>query len=283
MFSNYATARPDSVGKSRGEIGGIKFPKSLTGVPLSPEVNYFFQSEWEYLYNGNENASNNLSAVSRLIFIVRLICNYISVFSVREVTTVVNSIRTAFAWNPTLALLLGELARAAFVAAESAVDVASLRSGYKVPLIKSARAGEWICSPGGITKALTDLSADTVSARDRSNDKGLSYSNYLTFFFMSKAVVSSDPAAELAKRTANLIEWNMINYKNGIFSDEGKMAGAISGGFKLEDMKTDFSLTTTADMRMLFLSMVFAQDFSNSRGIGIPSAMPVSVTDYRGY
>ena len=118
VFSNYITARPDSTGKKRGELSGINFPKSITGVVLSPEVNYFFQSEWEYLYNGSDNAAKNLSAVSRLIFIVRLICNYITVFSVREVTMIVTSIKTAFAWCPPMAIVLGELARAAFVAAE---------------------------------------------------------------------------------------------------------------------------------------------------------------------
>ena len=285
VFSCYTTARPDSNGKTRSETAGITFPKSMTGVPLSPEVNYFFQSELEYLYNGSDNAGNNLSAVSRLIFIVRLICNYITVFSVSEVTMVVSSIRTAFALNPPLALLLGELARAAFVAAESAIDVATLRAGHKIPLIKSGKSGEWVCSPSGVTKALADIAADSVTAGSSSNDKGLSYANYITFFFITKALTGPGAVSELTHRTANLIEWNVINYKNGINSDEGKMAGALSDGnrFKLIDMKTDFSLTTTVDMRMLFLSMIFARNFSDTRGIGMPSTMPVAVTDYRGY
>jgi hypothetical protein len=285
VFSNYATARPEITGKKKSELQGIGFPKSITGIPLSPEVNYFFQSEWEYLYNGDKNASKNLSAVSRLIYIVRLICNYITVYSVNEVTTIVTAIRTAFAWNPPLSLLLGELARAAFVAAESAIDVATLRAGYKVPLIKSGRSGEWICSSSGVAKALAEISAEVVSEKNNSKNEGLSYSNYLLFFFISKAVVSSNAVTELAVRTGNLIEWNVINYKKGVFSDEGKMEEALSeeNRFKLEDMKTDFFLTTTVEMRMLFLSMVFAQNFSNSRGIGMPSTMPVTVTDYRGY
>ena len=285
VFSNYTTARPDSTGKSRNELSGVSFPKSITDVPLSPEVNYFFQSEWEYLYNGSENAGTNLSAVSRLIFIVRLICNYITVFSVSEVTMIITSVRAAFSWNPPLALLLGELARAAFVAAESATDVATLRAGYKVQLIKSGKSGEWKCSPGGVVKALADIAGDTVVESNETNGKGLTYSNYLIFFFIAKAVTGSGAAAELAKRTADLIEWNVVNYQNSIYSDEGKMAGALPAGnrFKLEDMKTDFSLTTTVDMRMLFLSMIFAQNFSDSRGIGMPSTMPVTVTDHRGY
>jgi len=285
VFSNYVTARPEATGKSREELSGISFPKSITGIPLSPKVNYFFQSEWEYLYNGSTNAANNLSAVSRLIFIVRLICNYITVFSVSEVTTIITGIRTAFAWNPPLSLLLGELARAAFVAAESAIDTATLRAGYKVPLIKSGKSGEWICSPGGVTKALADVATDMAVTDNEKNDKGLTYSNYLVFFFIAKGLFGSDASFNLAKRTADLIEWNVINYKSGSFSDEGKMAGALSEGkrFKLIDMKTDFSLTTTVDMRMLFLSMVFAQNFSDSRGIGMPSTIPFAVTDYRGY
>jgi len=286
-FSDYTTARPEITGKKRDDLSGVNFPKSMTGVPLSPEVNYFFQSELEYLYNGSENAAKNLSAVTRLIFIVRLICNYITVFSVREVTSVVTSIRSAFSWNPPLGLILGELARAAFVAAESAVDVSTLRAGNKVPLIKKGRSGEWVCSPRGVAKALKDIAADIASSSDETSKdtEGLSYSNYMTFFIVAKGLVSSATASELTSRTANLIEWNVINYKEGIYSDEEKMSGAMSNAdnFKLEDMKTDFSLKTTVDMQMLFLSMFFAQEFSDTRGIGMQTSMQVTVTDHRGY
>jgi len=285
VFSNYATLRPESNGKKWEEIDGTDVPKSITGVPLGPGVNYFFQSEWEYLYNGSENTAKNLSAVSRLIFIVRLICNYITVFSVKEVASVVSNIRTAFSWNPLLGFLLGELARAAFVAAESAIDVAILRAGYKVPLLKSVKAGEWICSPGSVSKALANAISATAADNKDSDKKGLTYSNYMVFFFIAKALTAPGEADELARRTANLIEWNVINYKSGIFCDEEKMNEALSNSnrFKLENMKTDFSLTTTVDMRMLFLSMIFAQNYSDSKGLGMPQTMPVRVTDHRGY
>ena len=293
VFSNYTTTKPDSVGKTRSDLSEINFPNSITGIPLSPEVNYFFQSEWEYLYNGNENASKNLSSVTRLIFLVRLICNYITVFSVNDVTRVVETIRAAFVWSPPLGLILGELARAAFVAAESTIDVATLRAGHSVPLIKSGKSGEWKCSLSGIKKLLADVASNNFGGGEKNetnekketDEKGLSYSNYLTFFFVGKALLGGDAATELAKHTANLIEWNVVNYTNGIFSDESKMEDALSetSRFKLIDMKTDFSLCTTVDMRMLFLSMVFAQDFSSSRGIGMQTTMPVTVTDHRGY
>jgi len=282
MFSNYTTARPEITGRKIDDIYDIGFPKSVCGIPISPEVNYFFQSEWEYLYNGNENANKNLSAVSRLIYLVRIICNYITVFTVTEVTLIITAIRAAFSWCPPAGIILGELARAAFVAAESAIDLATLRAGYRVPLIKSR--SEWICSPSGVARAMSNVLSDTVSTNESTNDSGLTYSNYLLFFFLTKGVTGS-AGDELAERTANLIEWNIINYRKAIFCDEDKMTDALSEAnrFRMEDMKTDFSITTTADMRMLFLSMIFAQNFSTSKGIGMPHTMPVTLTDHRGY
>jgi hypothetical protein len=299
-FSNYTTTRPESIGKTKDGLDEIDFPKSITGVPIRPKVNYFFQSEWEYLYSGHENAGKNLDAVTRLIFLVRLVCNYISVFGIKEVTAVVTKIQVAFAWNPPLALFLGELARAAFTAAETLVDVAALRTGHKVPLFKRPLANEWVCTPSGVKKAVSNIIAsesvdnnrykdDGGGAGEGKKERGLTYSSYMLYFFITKAIfyvgTEPDAATELAKRTGNLIEWNMVNYQNDINADEEKMAAALEehDRFRLVDMKTDFHLTTTVNMRMLFLSMLFAQNFSDGRGIGMPTTMPVTVTYYRGY
>jgi hypothetical protein len=289
-FSNYSTTKPGSIGKTRDELSGIDFLDSVTGVPISPRVNYFYQSEWEYLYHGSQNADENLRAVTKLLFIVRLICNYITVFSVSEVSLVVAGIEAAFAWCPPLGVVLGELARAAFVAAETLVDVASLRSGHKVPFLKSAVAGEWVCSPSGVVEAVGSAATSELSGdgeESGKNEKGLSYSNYLLLFFVAKSLFYSgmqkDAAAELALRTGDLIEWNVINYKGNVNADESKMAEALtdSGRFRLSDMNTDFMISTTANLRMLFLSMPFARNGVN--GVLPPSSLPISVTDYRGY
>ena len=288
MFSNYTTTRPESLGKTREDMSGIDYPKSVTGVPISPEVNYFFQSEWEYLYHGSQNAGENLSSVTKLLFIVRLVCNYIRVFSVSEVSTIVQSIQTAFGWCPVLGLVLGELARAAFVAAESLIDIAALRSGHKVPLFKNVSAGEWVCSPSGIINAVKNTVKDAATDGSGTKDeKGLTYSNYMLFFLLAKGVVyfgsEADAATEIAKRTGDLIEWNMINYINHINADEEKMVGAVAadGRFMLRNMNTGFEITTTANIRMLFLSMPLAQRGIN--GVVPPSVMPIEASDYRGY
>ena len=287
-FSNYATARPESIGKTKDELSGIELPKSVTGAPLSPKVNYFFQSEWEYLYHGSQNAGANLSSVTRLLFLVRLICNYITVFSVNEVTLIVNSIQVSFAWAPPLGIFLGELARAAFAAAEALIDVAALRSGHKVPFLKNPSAGEWVCSPSGVFTAISKATAGAaVGDAALKNEKGLTYSNYMLFFFLTKAIfyfgAEGSAAAELAKRTGDLIEWNMINYEKKVNADEEKMAEALTDEkrFKLQKMKTGFSLTSTANMHMLFLSLPFA--LRGISGVIPPETMPLSATDYRGY
>ena len=284
MFSNYTATKPESIGLTRENLNQITFTRSISGVPISPEVNYFFQSEWEYLYNGRENAGQNLSAITRLLFLTRLVSNYITVFSVAEVTTVVMNIKAAFAWNPPLAIILAELARAAFTAAETVVDVAALRSGHRVPLFKNAAAGQWVCTPNGLMSALNNVISGGTFQRDGfSNQGGLSYSNYMIFFFITKAVFSPDAAEELTKRTGDLIEWNIINYRSNANADEGRMASALSGNdrFRLLDMKTDFSIGFTVDLRMLFLSMPLAQRGINS--VIPPGTMPMTIVDYRGY
>ena len=280
VFSNYATARPQSIGKTKNDIGSIEFTKTITNVPMSPEVNYFFQSEWEYLYIGKNNAADNLNAVTRLMFLLRMVCNYIVVFSVPSVNSVINAVKASFALVPILAITLGELARMAFVAAESLVDISLLRSGYKVPLIKKGKTTEWVCTPSGITGALTK-----INKADEVHKRGLTYSNYMLVFFITQAVFSGEAGVILIDRTADLIEWNIINYSSSVFSDEGKMEWELgrSDRFKLVNMKTDFIITTTVHMRMLFLSMLFARNFASGRGIVAPGSLNMTVTDYRGY
>jgi len=61
------------------------------------------------------------------------------------------------------------------------------------------------------------------------------------------------------------------------------MAGAVAADsrFMLRNMNTGFEITTTANIRMLFLSMPLAQRGIN--GVVPPSVMPIEASDYRGY
>ncbi|MCL1975872.1 MAG: DUF5702 domain-containing protein [Firmicutes bacterium] len=281
MFSNYTTTKPQS---NKKQLSEIAFTYTASSIPLSPEINYFFQSEWEYLYHGAKNADSNLNAITRLLFLTRLACNYITVFSVPHVNEIIMSIQAAFAWNPPLAIVLGELARGAFVAADTVIDVALLRSGHRVPLIKSAK--EWHVGPGGVSKILDMVKNASANSTVSGGEKGLTYANYLLFFFVAKAVFWPGlitATSELVQRTGDLIEWNIINYREDIMADESKMAEALlkTDRFRLANMHTDFALNTTVQLKMLFLSMPLAQ--KGASGIIPPKTLPISVNDYRGY
>ncbi|MDR2360811.1 MAG: DUF5702 domain-containing protein [Oscillospiraceae bacterium] len=283
MFSNYTTAKPESIGKSAAEKVGL-YEKTASGVTISPAVNYFYQSEWEYLYNGEQDAGKNLNAVTKLLFAVRFVCNYITAFSISSVTEIVTSIQETFTWGSMRGIVLSEFARVALVASETIVDVASLRTGYKVPFIKSG--AEWICDPEDVTDAVYNILDNGGENAALESAEGLSYSAYLLFFILAKTPIEGDIdtwSDTLGARTGQLIEWNIINYESGANADENQMAIAAAdpNAFQLANAYTGFSMTTKIDLRMLFLSMAFAQDGIN--GVVPPKTLEVSATDYRGY
>ena len=105
------------------------------------------------------------------------------------------------------------------------------------------------------------------------------YKDYLRLFLL---LVDGDT---LAQRTAKLIELNVTNKRNN-FGDLGSRsereeAMASAELFDLSNAVTGFSLTTTVDLRMLFLSMPFAQRGVN--GVVPPGYLSLTATDYRGY
>ena len=89
----------------------------------------------------------------------------------------------------------------------------------------------------------------------------------------------------LAQRTAKLIELNVTNYKEkiGENSDRSARESAMAAAERVDLRKaiTDFSVTTTVDLKMLFLSMPVAQKGVN--GVVPPGTKELVVTDYRGY
>lgn len=77
----------------------------------------------------------------------------------------------------------------------------------------------------------------------------------------------------------------MTNYKEkiGENSDRSARESAMAAAERVDLRKavTDFSVTTTVDLKMLFLSMPVAQKGVN--GVVPPGTKELVVTDYRGY
>ena len=262
MFSHYTTSKPN---------GGVE--RSITGIPMTPRVNYYYQSEWEYLLLGNKDAKDNLSGIRDLLLTIRGICNAAAALTITQINTIfftLLALPIPFGGN----IVVAGLALLAFIAAETALDVSRLRKGYSVALFKTDDT--WICQPpfGRVPGHFDD------------NGFGVfSYENYLVTFFVAKAMMSSPSRAAdvLVSRTADLIEWNCINYRYSINADEAEMTARllIPNTFRLSNASTTINIETTVEMKMLFLSMPFAQKGIN--GVIPPRTLPISMSDVRGY
>ena len=164
------------------------------------------------------------------------------------------------------------------------IDVSRLKDGQDVALLKAS--DNWRFSLSGQLDAIASggeasLSDGAFSAEDAQDDEGLTlgYKDYLRLFLLLK------DGNTLAQRTARLIELNVTNKRENIGGladrDARETAMAQAELFHMENAVTDFSITTNVELKMLFLSMPFAQKGVN--GVVPPGTLPVSVTDYRGY
>lgn len=273
MFSCYSTPDKEKDGEE----------ENMNGIPLGINVNYYFQSELEYLYHGNlKDAKNNLATVTGMLFLVRFVFNYVASFSISEVNRTVNLVKKALAFTGPFAVVGGELARLVMALGESAMDVGRLKDGDKVRIWKNNDT--WKFSLEGLITEAGDIQELSLSAFDvpsNRDDSGpvLSYKDYMRLFLL---LVDGNT---LAQRTARLIELNVTNKRDGIGnkSDRTARETAMANAelFKMSDAVTGFSLTTKLDLKMLFLSMPYAQEGID--GVVPPGTLPLSVTDYRGY
>ena len=288
MFSCYATNAGYSGTEQEAEDEPTE--ETMAGIPMGIKVNYYFQSELEYLFNGNLNSAKaNLIAVTGMILLVRFVLDYTASFSIPEVNSTVQSVESALSILGPGTIVVGELVRLVMAVGESVFDVSRLKNGSTVALYKTKDT--WTFSLSGILDLIEEGAADSVnvdslmgaggsSADDDSDKTGLVYRDYIRLFLL---LVDGDA---LAQRTANLIELNVTNYKNKI-GDNANRSTRESAMSKAElfDMRkavTDFSVTTSVVMKMLFLSSPAAQK-GYVNGVVPPGSKELSVTDYRGY
>jgi len=116
-----------------------------------------------------------------------------------------------------------------------------------------------------------------LSAGNSENDEfGINYRDYLTIFLLA------GDQSTIASRTGDLIMLNVTNYNNGnsLNADPARLSEMRL--FDLAGANTGFEVTTTINMRFMFLSLPYAQN--GSRVSVVPrKTFPVSQTDYRGY
>lgn len=251
MFSNWTT-RPNE-GRT-----------SMSGHPISPRINYFFRSELEFLFNGSNVAADNLRVVTFTILAIRLIANFASSYIIRDINNEIRKIANLVSLIPGAGKVLRFLVRPFYVFAESVYDVSRLRNGYAVTFTK-LNEETWRFSLRGAGQN-----------RDDDDRYGIFYRDYLTLFLLA-----GNPDV-IAARIGNLIMLNVTNFNNGSSFNADVNRMAQTRLFDLGEAKTGFSVTTTIDLRFLFLSLPFAQG-GEWVGVMPPRTFPVRQTDYRGY
>ena len=282
MFSCYATHN----GYSGTQEQEAEEPteENMAGIPLGIKVNYYFQSELEYLYNGDlTSAKENLKAVTGMIFLIRFVMDYTISFTIPKVNDTVKMVESSLSFLGPGAIVIGELVRLVMSLGEGVTDVSRLKNGCQVVLVKTNDT--WRFSLSGLLDQIADGIVGELTPGSFGNDKdsdstGFVYKDYVRMFLL---LVDGDV---LAQRTANLIELNVTNYREGIGNNRDRHAReqAMSSAelFDMSEAITDFSVTTSVNMKMLFLSSPVAQK-GYVNGVVPPKMKELVVTDYRGY
>lgn len=273
MFSNFT---------SPNEAGA--YDLTMSNIPMNTRVNYFFQSELEYLFHGNkDSAPENLTTVAMLLLLVRTVMNYIASYSVPTVQNVVTGVESALAFLGPFAFGVGALVRLGFVMGESFLDVVKLRSGGTVPFLKTG-GKDWSFGGEGLVddlmnageEALAELdgaaavASETKKAAKSDDPNDMTYRDYLRIFLL---LVDGET---LARRTGDLISLNITNYKTGNNAAERAM-----DLMQMSRLGTCISISSTLELRFIFLSMGYAQKGIN--GVVPPRTMTLKTTECRGY
>ena len=287
MFSCYSTGKTEK-GEDGRTSDGKPIPEiNMNGIPLGIDVNYYYQSELEYLFGGNRaDAIDNLKSVAGLIFLVRLVFNYVASFTIPTVKRTVAAVKASLAGLGPFAVAIGELVRLGLVLGESAIDVGRLKNGSRVELFKigdheNDSIGGWRFSISGAAASALEQAKLQVEDEKwmKSDPTGFVYKDYMRLFLL---LVDGDV---LAKRTADLIEMNVTNVKGKIGSHSSRTdreaAMAKADMYLMQEAVTGVDISTTVEMKMIFLSMPFAQKGIN--GKIPPGTLELTVVDHRGY
>lgn len=174
--------------------------ENISEYPDSDEKNRSLDYEIEYIISGKSSDKENLESVVTKIFFIRMALNYVYLMG----DSVKKSEAMALAATISTLLLIPEAAEAvkqlillAWAAGEGVIDIRSLLSGNKVPLVKTS--DNWQLTLASLfTLGIGD---DGISGADA--EEGITYKEYLRAFLFLQ------PEEETTMRTIDRIEENM--------------------------------------------------------------------------
>lgn len=171
MFSCYTTnidpdaGNPNVEEKKDKEVGSQyenkdDFEKTLSGIAISADNNYYYGGECEYiLWGGTPSSAVNKTKAS--IFGIRFILNLIYAMSAPDINALTFEWATVIAgWTVFGVPIVQTVLKIALALAESAYDLNQLCLGKSVPLYKSSTT--WAMSPQGMIGIAKDAAAELI-------------------------------------------------------------------------------------------------------------------------
>ncbi len=246
---------------------------SLTGYEMSPDINYLYGAELEYLLGGYNNSVSNLNKSRNIICGVRETMNFAASYAITEVNEAISAAADAAAAAvaatgvgaavaPLVRVSVSGALRLAFASIETAADWKELKERDKVVFMKTE-----LEDLNGISGIATLLHIDIPES---SEDKfGLTYEDYM---FVLLCIFTDSNT--LTSRTANLITLNMnqAKHKGGEWS---------SLDFKMQDTVTAVKATCKVKADFVVLPDNFAEMFYS--GTSTESLIERLENHYFGY
>lgn len=225
-----------------GSSGGSYTDYSLTKIEMSPDVNYLYGAELEYLFGGHNKSVSNLNETRNIICGVRMTFNFASTYTIKEVNTAIQAIAAAAAAAsgpaaPLVRVAVSGALRMAVAAIETAADWSALKNREDVILIKMDVAD--LQSADALKELLPELETKSGGTSTSWSSKiKMSYEDYL---YILLCLLVDDNT--LLSRTANLITLNVnqaVNDGDTLTNLDFKMADTITAIKSTCKVKADF-------------------------------------------
>ena len=242
MFSCYTTnidpdaGNPNVEEKKDKEVGSQyenkdDFEKTLSGIAISADNNYYYGGECEYiLWGGTPSSAVNKTKAS--IFGIRFILNLIYAMSAPDINALTFEWATVIAgWTVFGVPIVQTVLKIALALAESAYDLNQLCLGKSVPLYKSSTT--WAMSPQGMIGIAKDAAAELIE--NAAKEAGAYLNDSITNIFdkientaNNKISEIGDDVKKYMNQTIRDVSDKVINatvtpFMNGIKGVLGKM------------------------------------------------------------
>ena len=226
---------------------------SLTKVKMSPDINYLYGAELEYLLGGHNRSVSNLNETRNIICGVRMTMNFASSYMIREVNNAIkviaNTAASAVAATgigaaaaPLVRVAVSGALRLAFATIESVSDWKALKERESVVLLKR-ELGDLQTK-----EALESLLRINISDGSSGGDIELGYEDYL---YILLCLLVEDNT--LLARTSNLITLNVnqaVNSGDTLSKLDFKMADTVTAVKASCKVRMDFVVVPDRLMEM---------------------------------